>query len=145
MLVTGVFHICDRHRSRRTAATMTSSRRPHGPNENKVASGKRRHTRYLLNASITALLPGTPEIRSRSRTLDISESGVGGIFHDNWEPGFRLNLEIAVPIGQVPLKLGAIVRHHSGVRYGFQFIDILPQERATLRELCRFLALRPAR
>ena len=145
MLVTRGLRICDRHRSRRATATMTSSRGPHRPNETKFASGKRRHTRYLLNAPITAVLSGTPEIRSRSRTLDVSESGIGGLFHDNWEPGLRLNLEIAVPIGRVPLKLVAIVRHHTDVRYGFEFIDVLPQERATLRELCQFLAIRPAR
>ena len=146
MLVTRVLRICDRHRSRRAVASMTPGRQPHGPNETKFASGKRRHTRYLLNAPITAILSGTtPEIRSRSRTLDVSESGIGGLFHDNWEPGLRLNLEIAVPIGRAPLKLGAIVRHHTGVRYGFEFIDVLPQERATLGELCQFLAVRPAR
>ena len=144
MLVTRMLCICDRHQPRRAAATMTSSRGPHRPNESKFASAKRRHARYLLNAPITAILSGTPEIRSRSRTLDVSESGVGGLFHDKWEPGLRLNLEIAVPIGRAPLKLGAVVRHHTGVRYGFEFIDVLPQEHATLRELCRFLAIRPA-
>jgi hypothetical protein len=109
------------------------------------ASGKRRHTRYLLDAPITAVLSDTrSENRSRSRTLDVSEGGIGGLFHENWEPGIRLNLEIAVPIGHTPLKVGAIVRHHTGVRYGFEFVDILAQEHATLRELCQFLATRPA-
>jgi len=122
---------------------MTSWRRP--PRPNKSASGKRRHTRYLLNAPITAVLSDTiPESRSRSRTLDVSEGGIGGLFHEDWEPGIRLNLEIAVPIGSTSLKVAAIVRHHSGVRYGFEFVEVLPQERAALLELCQFLATRPA-
>ena len=121
---------------------MTSWRRP--PRTNKSASGKRRHTRYLLNAPITAVLSDTiPESRSRSRTLDVSEGGIGVLFHENWEPGARLNLEVAVPIGSTSLKLDAVVRHHTGVRYGFEFVDVLPQEHATLLELCQFLATRP--
>jgi PilZ domain len=125
--------------------SMTSSRRPPRPNDINASSGKRRHTRYLLNAPITAVLSDTiTESRSRSRTLDVSESGIGGLFHENWEPGIRLKLEIAVPIGRTPLKVGAIIRYRTGVRYGFEFTDVLPQERATLRELCQFLATRPA-
>jgi hypothetical protein len=128
------------------APGMTSWRRPPRPDDVKAASGKRRHTRYLLNAPITAVLSDTDlESRSRSRTLDVSESGIGGLFHENWEPGIRLKLEIAVPIRRTAMKVGAIVRHHTGVRYGFEFMDVLPEERATLLELCQFLATRPAR
>ena len=59
-----------------------------------------------------------------SRTLDISESGVGGLFHERWEVGSRVRLEVALPVEQTPLKVAAIVRHHTGVRYGFEFIEV---------------------
>jgi hypothetical protein len=92
-------------------ALMPSWRRPHGPDETRFASGKRRHPRYVLNAPITAiLLDTTPETRSRSRTLDVSESGIAGLFQESWAPGLRVNLEVTVPIRRTPLKLDAIVR-----------------------------------
>jgi c-di-GMP-binding flagellar brake protein YcgR len=118
-----------------------TSWRPPRPKDDKLRSAKRRHTRYLLDASMTAVL--SDNTRSRSRTLDVSESGIGAVFHENWEPGLCLNLEIALPIGRTLLKVGAIVRHHTAMRYGFEFIDVLPQQRATVRELCQFLATRP--
>ena len=51
---------------------------------------------------------------ARSRTLDISENGVGGLFHESWEVGTRVRLEVSLPVEQTPLKIGAIVRHHAG-------------------------------
>jgi PilZ domain len=138
--------ILQRHKQYlQVAPAMTSWRRPPRPDDTKAVSGKRRHTRYLLNAPITAVLSEKDrESRSRSRTLDVSESGIGGLFHENWEPGIRLKLEVAFPIARTPLKLGAIVRYRTGLRYGFEFVDLLPEERATLHELCQFLAARPA-
>jgi hypothetical protein len=111
------------------------------PTKPGLVSGKRRHPRFLLNAPIIAVLSDTtPETRSRSRTLDVSEGGIGGLFQDSWDPGLRVNLEVTVPIRRTPLKLDAIVRHHTGVRYGFELADVMSQDRATLRELCRLLA-----
>jgi c-di-GMP-binding flagellar brake protein YcgR len=80
---------------------------------------------------------------AHSRTLDISESGVGGLFHESWEVGSRVRLEVSLPVEQTPLKIGAIVRHHAGVRYGFEFIDISLEQRRMLRNACKVLSKGP--
>ena len=80
---------------------------------------------------------------ARSRTLDISESGVAGLFQESWDVGTRVRLEVSLPVEQTPLKIGAIVRHHAGVRYGFEFIDISLEQRRVLRNACRVLSKGP--
>jgi len=75
-----------------------------------------------------------------SRALDISESGVGGLFHESWPVGSRVRLEVSLPVDETPLKVGAIVRHHTGVRYGFEFIDVSLEQRTVLQRACRTLA-----
>jgi len=101
---------------------------------------RRRYPRYLLSTRLRAALD-TEDQRTgaHSRTLDISENGVGGLFHESWEVGTRVRLEVSLPVEQTPLKIGAIVRHHAGVRYGFEFIDISLEQRRMLRNACKVL------
>ena len=82
--------------------------------------------------------------RIQGRALDISENGVGGLFSETWMVGSRFNLEISLPVGRAPLKLNAVVRHRTGVkfRYGFEFIDMSPEQRIILQGACDFLATR---
>jgi len=89
-----------------------------------------------MAAPATEEQPG-PE---HSRTLDISESGVGGLFHESWQVGSRVRLEVSLPVDEPPLKVGAIVRHHTGVRYGFEFIDVSLEQRTVLQRACTALA-----
>jgi len=110
------------------------------------ASAKRRHPRYLLSTHLMAG-PDTEEHPSaeHSRTLDISESGVGGLFHESWAVGSRVRLEVSLPVKETsleetPLKVGAIVRHHTGVRYGFEFIDVSLEQLKILRRACEVLS-----
>ena len=106
-----------------------------------MVSAKRRHRRYLLSTHLIAA-PDTEErpTSEHSRALDISESGVGGLFHESWPVGSRVRLEVSLPIEQAPLKLGAVVRHHTGVRYGFEFIDLSLEQRRTLQRACEALS-----
>jgi len=75
-----------------------------------------------------------------SRTLDISVSGVGGVFHESWPVGSRVRLEVSLPVDETPLKVGAIVRHHTGVRYGFEFLDVSLEQHRVLQRACEVLA-----
>jgi hypothetical protein len=75
-----------------------------------------------------------------SRTLDISESGVGGVFQETWGLGARIKLEISLPVDRTPLNVLAIVRHHTGARYGFEFLDISPEQHQILRDACKVLS-----
>jgi len=102
---------------------------------------KRRHRRYLLSTHLMAA-PDTEEQPSpeRSLALDISEGGLGGLFHESWPIGSRVRLEVSLPADETPLKVGAIVRHHTGVRYGFEFIDVSLEQRKIIQRACEALA-----
>jgi len=119
---------------------MSPWRRARGPGETLPSTIKRRHARYLLNTGL-AVISGTgdQQINIRSRAVDISESGVGGVFHENWKVGIRVELEMSLPVGPALLNVAAIVRHHTGTRYGFEFIDISPEQRGILRDACKLL------
>jgi hypothetical protein len=126
---------------------MTPWRRIRGPGETPPSSMKRRDERYLVNSVLTA----TPEAADRKlqvhgRALDISENGVGGLFSESWTVGSRVNLEVSLPVGRSPLKLDAIVRHRTGVkfRYGFELVDMSLEQRRILQDACNFLGSRKA-
>ena len=118
-------------------------RRVRGPGLAPPSAAKRRHERYLLNTRLM-VIPGieNQENAIQSRALDISESGVGGLSDENWKVGIRVQLEVSLPVNSTLLKVGAIVRHHTGVRYGFEFIDISPEQRRILGGACEALSTR---
>jgi c-di-GMP-binding flagellar brake protein YcgR len=118
-------------------------RRAPGPGETPPSTAKRRHPRYLLSTRLTAMPESEDEqTRVQSRALDISESGVGGLFHESWNVGIRVKLEVSLPVDEALLRVGAIVRHHTGVRYGFEFMDMSHEQRRTVRVTCEALSMR---
>jgi len=122
---------------------MNHWRRVRGPGVPPTA--ERRHARYLLNTRLT-VIPATEDQQNgiQSRALDISESGVGGLFHESWNVGIRVQLEVSLPVDTTLLKVGAIVRHHTGARYGFEFIDMSLEQRTILSGACEVLSTRKA-
>jgi PilZ domain-containing protein len=126
---------------------MTPWRRIRGPGETPPSTMKRRDERYLVNSVLTATREAADrKLEVHGRALDISENGVGGLFSESWTVGSRVNLEISLPVGRSPLKLDAIVRHRTGVkfRYGFEFVDMSLEQRRILQDACNFLASRKA-
>lgn len=122
---------------------MSHWRRAGGPGVTSPSAPERRHARYLLNTRLT-VMPVTDEQPTavQNRALDISVSGVGGLFQENWNVGTRVQLEVSLPVDTTLLKIGAIVRHHTGTRYGFEFIDMSPEQRRILSGACEVLSSR---
>jgi PilZ domain len=120
---------------------MNHWRRVHGPGV--PPAPERRHSRYLLNTRLT-VIPTTEDQQNsiQSRALDISESGVGGLFHESWNVGIRVQLEVSLPVDPTLPKVGAIVRHHTGARYGFEFVDVSLEQRKILGGACEALSNR---
>lgn len=85
------------------------------------------------------MLAGPQSEPVRSRTLDISESGVAGIFNTGWNIGDLAVLQLAIPPKQDVLQTRAIVRSRSGTRYGFEFIEMNPDSRVALQNACKYL------
>jgi hypothetical protein len=124
---------------------MSSWRRARGPGDIPPSTIKRRHRRYLLSTRLKAIHETEDQqIGIQSRALDISESGASGLFHESWNVGSRVKLEVSLPVDETLLEVGAIVRHHTGLRYGFEFIDTSLEQRAIIRSACEVLSTRKA-
>ena len=122
---------------------MSHWRRVRGPGVSAPSARERRHARFLLNTRLTVIpVPEDETNAIQSRALDVSESGVGGLFDESWKVGIRVQLELSLPVDTTLLKVGAIVRHHTGVRYGFEFIDMSSEQRKILSGACDVLSTR---
>lgn len=72
------------------------------------------------------------------QTVDLSESGISAMLTIEVPVGELVQLEFALPFGQVTTY--AIVRQKNAFRYGFQFIDPGPASEI-LHSTCRQLAM----
>jgi len=68
-------------------------------------------------------------------TVEISEGGVSAYLRGEFEAGQQVELELDLPTG--PLELSAIVRNCLGHRYGFQFLEPLPEQCHKIQASCK--------
>ena len=85
-----------------------------------VENERRRNTRYLFSAPV---LVWRIESENPSDTyaisLEFSEGGWSALLNDDLEVGEKVRVRMRLPAG--PLDTTAIVRHHTGRHYGFEF------------------------
>jgi c-di-GMP-binding flagellar brake protein YcgR len=98
----------------------------------------RRYPRFIFDTEIR-VRAGMLAEPVRSRTLDISEGGVAGIFNAGWNIGELAVLQFAIPPQQDVLETRAVVRSRTGTRYGFEFIELTSASRAALHNACVYL------
>jgi len=77
----------------------------------------------------------------RGRSLNINEQGIGGVFTAGWDVGTSVNLHFSVPIATAPVRVRAVLRNRISYRYGFEFMDLTPEQRETISRTCRTLGL----
>lgn len=98
----------------------------------------RRYPRYIFDTEIR-VLAGRQAEPVRSRTLDISEGGIAGIFNAGWNIGEPAVLQFAIPPQQDIVETRAVVRSRTGTRYGFEFIELTTASRAAIQHACHYL------
>jgi c-di-GMP-binding flagellar brake protein YcgR len=103
---------------------------------------QRRYERYEIDTPLHVTILGVEQRGTmRGRSLDISEAGIAGVFVTEWDVGAPVRLEFLVPVTSSPVRVGGVVRSHSGYRYGFEFADLSPEQREIISKTCRTLAL----
>jgi c-di-GMP-binding flagellar brake protein YcgR len=103
---------------------------------------RRRYQRYEIDTQLHVTVLGVEQRGTiRGRALDISEAGIAGVFATEWEVGTPVRLEFSVPVTRSPVRVGGVLRSHSGCRYGFEFVDLSPDQREVISKTCRTLAL----
>lgn len=103
---------------------------------------ERRYPRYEIDTPLHLTALGMERRRTRrGRAVNISEAGIAGVFVTACDVGTLVHLEFSVPVTSSPVRVGVLLRSHSGYRYGFEFIDLSPEQREIISRTCGTLAL----
>lgn len=101
----------------------------------------RSFARFALEVPVSAMLSESASIPvSSGKMRDISLGGVGAILDPPVGVGQRLWLEFLLPQAASAMRLLCKVRHNYGERFGFQFLNITPEQREQIRQCCQGLA-----
>ena len=110
--------------------------------EHEALINRRRYQRYEIDTQLQVTLLGLEQRGTlRGRSLNISEAGIAGVFVTVWDVGTPVHLEFSVPVTSSPLRVGGVLRSHSGYRYGFEFVDLGSDQQEIISKTCRTLAL----
>ncbi len=100
----------------------------------------RSFARFAFDIPFAVYLSETASIPISTGTMrDISLGGVGGMLEEAVGIGQRLWLEFRLPNAADAMRLLSKVRHGSGHRFGFQFLNITPEQRDSIRQACQGL------
>jgi c-di-GMP-binding flagellar brake protein YcgR len=101
-----------------------------------VPDDRRRYKRYRLATPISIRAGGGPEIPAM--TLEISEGGLSAVLASPVEIGDTVELQ---PVAATTVS--AQVRHQVGKVYGFEFLQLTPEQVNSVRDICQKLPLFP--
>jgi len=101
----------------------------------------RRYPRYPVDLRVTGNIFRGGEMQSYwGRSTELGLDGIGATITGDLEVGEVVSMEFSLPLSSHPLKLRAIVRYRSGLHYGFEFLTVKEEQRATLRRVTQMLA-----
>ncbi len=114
----------------------------HCAEEHEPPINRRRYQRYEIDTHLHVTVLGAEQrVTMRGRALNISEAGIAGVFVAVWDVGTPVHLEFSVPVTSSPVRVGGLLCSHSGYRYGFEFVDLNPDQHEIISKTCRTLAL----
>ena len=102
-------------------------------------SSTRRFARYRTELPLIVKVLGQEGyLRIHGRCFEIAENGLGAVVTSEFRPGEMVSLELNLPKAELQ-GLRAVVRHRMGFLHGFEFVGLLPEQRAHIRTFCRTL------
>lgn len=100
----------------------------------------RRFARYRTEIPIIVrVLSQEGYVRVHGRCFEIAEAGLGAVITSELPAGEMVSLEFTIPNAPDPYVIRAVVRHRMGFLHGFEFINLLPEQRESIRKLCNKL------
>lgn len=66
---------------------------------------------------------------------------IAGVFSAGWDVGASVSLQFSVPVATTPVRVRGVVRNRTGYRYGFEFVELTPEQQETISRTCRMLGL----
>ena len=111
------------------------------PNGQEPPEARRRYPRYPLDVrvSVNAFRSGQ-NLSLWGRSNEIGADGIGATLTGALEPDEVVSLEIALPMAPQPIRARALVRYRVGLRHGFEFLTLTPDQRDALQRVCQMLA-----
>ena len=79
--------------------------------------------------------------RDISKDIPVIGGGIAGVFARGWDVGASVSLQFSVPVATTPVRVRGVVRNRTGYRYGFEFVELTPQQQETISRTCRTLGL----
>lgn len=106
---------------------------------------QRAFPRYPIHVTldIVALRSGVPE-NLPGRCTDISEAGLSAVVAGELAAGQPVAVELRLPNVAVPVRARAIVRYHSRLHCGVEFVGLSAQQRGMIRYWVYGSATKPA-
>jgi TonB family protein len=104
----------------------------HSPSD--LGGARRRIPRYpvAVPVDVTVLRSGLPN-SIPGRSLDLGEGGVAAVLAAELQTGEWVAVEFQLPNAGYPLQTKAVVRHHSQLRCGFEFLGLSRDQRYMIR------------
>ncbi len=99
----------------------------------------RSFARFAFDASLSLYYSETGSSGLKGRIADIGLGGLRALLSEDVAVGQRLWLEFSVPHAPEPLRILCKVKHGFDRNYGFQFLNITPEQRDLIRDACRDL------
>jgi hypothetical protein len=101
----------------------------------------RRFPRYPLDVRVAAQAFREDGVLSTwGRSFELGGDGIGATLATELEAGEVASLEFTLPPDPHALKLRAIVRYRQGLRHGFEFLALTPEQREALQRALSRLA-----
>jgi hypothetical protein len=101
----------------------------------------RRFLRHQADVRISVqLFRASESLSFWGRSTELGEDGVGCTLTGEVQVGEVVSMELSLPLSSYPMKFRAIARYRMGLRHGFEFLALNPDQRGTLHRVCELLA-----
>lgn len=98
--------------------------------------------RFEIELPVTILGLGMDTSSLPAKMVDVGLGGSCIVIEDaQLVPRQKVLLEFRFPMSLSPLRVKAMVRHRNAPRYGFQFMDLEPEDREKIRRACSSLKI----
>ena len=110
------------------------------PNSNPPGAA-RRYPRYPLDIRLSLhVFRSGKTVSLWGRSNELGRDGIGGTLTGELEPGEVVSMELSLPLAAYPIKLRALVRYRDGLRHGFEFLALSPEQHEAIQRVCEMLA-----
>jgi len=126
----------------KSAMTDSTANKAAGDSTSKKPAPKnpRRFLRYPADIRVSIqVIRAAGTVSLWGRSTEIGEDGIGATLTEEIEPGEVVSMEFSLPVTSYPMKMRALVRYRTGLRHGFEFLALNPQQHEMLHRVCEIL------